>query len=40
MTKEEDLEFKKRTREAWKEYDKGNFIEIDSENLEEEMNKW
>jgi len=26
---EEDLEFAKRTEEAWKSYDKGEFIEMD-----------
>ena len=36
----EDLEFARRTEEAWKEIEKGNFIEVDLENLEEEMAKW
>ena len=35
----EDLEFAKKTEEAWREIDKGNFIELDSENLDEMM-KW
>ena len=37
---EEDLEFAKRTEEAWKRIDVGEFISIDSENLFEEMEKW
>ena len=36
----EDLEFAKRTEEALKRIDKGEFISVDSENLFEEMNKW
>jgi len=36
----EDLEFAKRTEEAWKRIEAGEFISIDSENLEEEMMKW
>ena len=37
---EEDLEFAKRTEEAWKRIDAGEFISIDSENIFEEMEKW
>ena len=37
---QEDLEFEKRTREAIKEVEAGNYIRVDSENLEEEMDKW
>jgi len=37
---EEDLEFAKRTEEAWKRIENGEFISINSENLFEEMNKW
>lgn len=36
----EDLEFAKRTEEAWKRIEAGNFISVDSENLSEEMDKW
>jgi len=36
----EDLEFAKRTEEAWKRIEAGEFISLDSENLEEEMMKW
>jgi len=36
----EDLEFARRTEEAWKRIDKGEFISVDSENLFEEMDKW
>ena len=36
----EDLEFAKRTEEAWKRIEKGEFISVDSENLFEEMSKW
>jgi len=36
----EDLEFARRTEEAYKRIEAGEFISIDSENLEEEMNKW
>jgi AbrB family looped-hinge helix DNA binding protein len=37
---EEDLEFAKRTEEAWKRIENGEFISINSENLFEEMDKW
>jgi AbrB family looped-hinge helix DNA binding protein len=36
----EDLEFAKRTEEAYKKIENGNFVSIDSENLSEEMSKW
>ena len=36
----EDLEFAKRTEEARKRIEAGEFISVDSENLFEEMNKW
>jgi len=36
----EDLEFARRTEEAYRRIEAGEFISIDSENLEEEMNKW
>ena len=35
----EDLEFARRTEEAYKSIDRGEFISIDSENLDE-MDKW
>lgn len=36
----EDLEFAKRTEEAYKRIESGEYISIDSENLFEEMEKW
>ena len=36
----EDLEFARRTEEAYKRIEAGEFVSIDSKNLEEEMNKW
>ncbi|MFH1325344.1 MAG: AbrB/MazE/SpoVT family DNA-binding domain-containing protein [archaeon] len=36
----DDLEFARRTEEAWGRIEKGEFISIDSENLFEEMEKW
>ena len=36
----EDLEFAKRTEEALKRIENGEFISVDSENLFEEMDKW
>ena len=36
----EDFEFARRTEEAYRRIEAGEFISIDSENLEEEMNKW
>ena len=37
---EEDLEFAKRTEEAYKKIEAGECIKVNSENLEEEMMKW
>lgn len=37
---EEDREFERRTEEAWKRHDRGEYIRVDSENLFEEMEKW
>jgi AbrB family looped-hinge helix DNA binding protein len=37
---EEDLEFAKRTEDAWKSYDRGEFNSMDSEKFLEEMEKW
>jgi AbrB family looped-hinge helix DNA binding protein len=39
-TLEEDLEFAKRTEEAWKRYEKGEFREMEFDNFIEEMKKW
>ena len=36
----EDLEFAKRTEEAYKRIENGESIKVDSENLVEEMMKW
>ncbi len=36
----EDLEFARRTEEAYKRIESGEFITVDSENLFEEMGKW
>jgi bifunctional DNA-binding transcriptional regulator/antitoxin component of YhaV-PrlF toxin-antitoxin module len=36
----DDLEFARRTEAAYKRVEAGEFISIDSENLEEEMSKW
>jgi len=36
----EDLEFAKRTDEAYKRVKSGDYISVDSENLIEEMMKW
>lgn len=36
----EDLEFAKRTEEALKRIEAGEFISVDSENLFEEMDRW
>lgn len=35
-----DLEFARRTEEAWKEYDKGKFIEMEFDDFVKEMKKW
>jgi len=37
---EDDLEFARRTEEAWKRYEKGEFIEMDFDDFIEEMKKW
>lgn len=36
----EDLEFARRTEEAWKEYDKGNFKSMDANEFLKEIKKW
>ena len=36
----EDLEFARRTEEAFKRIEAGEFISVDSKNLFEEMDKW
>jgi hypothetical protein len=36
----EDLEFARRTEEAFKRVKRGEFVSVDSENLFEEMSKW
>ncbi len=36
----EDLEFAKRTEEAYKRHERGEFIEMDSEDFLKEMEKW
>ena len=37
---EEDLEFARRTEEAWKRIDKGEYIEMDADEFLEEIKKW
>ena len=37
---EEDLEFARRTEEAWKRYEKGEFIEMDYDEFLKEVRKW
>ena len=37
---EEDLEFAKRTEEAWKRYDNGEFVSMDADEFLEELDKW
>lgn len=39
-TLEEDLEFARRTEEAWKKYEKGEFIEMDFDDFLKEIEKW
>jgi AbrB family looped-hinge helix DNA binding protein len=39
-TLEEDLEFAKRTEDAWKRYEKGEFIEMEFDDFIKEMKKW
>ena len=36
----EDLEFARRTEEAWKSYDKGEFKEMDYDDFLNEVEKW
>ena len=36
----EDLEFARRTEDAYKEYDKGNFKSMDMDDFVKEMKKW
>ena len=36
----EDLEFARRTEEAWKSYDKGEFKNMDSKDFLKELEKW
>ena len=37
---EEDLEFARRTEEAWKKYERGEFKEMEFDKFIEEMKKW
>ncbi len=37
---EEDLEFAKRTEEAWKAYDRGEFISMEANDFLNEIKKW
>jgi len=37
---EEDLEFAKRTEEAWKSYEKGEFVTQDADEFLKELEKW
>ncbi len=36
----EDIEFAKRTEEAWKSYERGEFKSMDSEDFLKELEKW
>lgn len=36
----EDLEFSKRIRKDWKDYEKGKFISSNAEDFLKEMKKW
>ena len=36
----EDLEFARKTEEAYDRIEKGEYISVDSDNLAEEMRKW
>ncbi|MEK6963420.1 MAG: AbrB/MazE/SpoVT family DNA-binding domain-containing protein [Nanoarchaeota archaeon] len=36
----EDLEFARRTEEAWKRYDRGEFVEMDFDEFLKEVKKW
>ncbi len=37
---EEDFKFAKRTEEAWKRYEKGEFIEMDYDEFLKQVRKW
>ena len=37
---EEDLEFARRTEEAWKAYDRGKFIEQDADEFLKDLERW
>ena len=37
---EDDLEFARRTEEAWKKYEKGEFVEMEFDEFLEEVKKW
>ena len=37
---EEDLEFARRTREAWEAYDRGEFITQDADEFLKDLEKW
>lgn len=37
---EEDLEFARRTEEAWKKHEKGEFISMSAEDFLKELEKW
>ena len=39
-TLEEDLEFAKRTEEAYKKYENGEFVEMDADDFFKEMKEW
>lgn len=37
---EEDLEFARRTEEAWRKYEKGEFVEMEFDEFLKELKKW
>ena len=37
---EEDIEFAKRTEEAWKSYERGEFISMNADDFLEELKRW
>lgn len=37
---EEDLEFARRTEDAYKRHEEGNFVELDSKDFLKEVDKW
>lgn len=37
---EEDLEFARRTEEAWKSYERGEFISMNADDFLKEIEKW